>query len=200
MKQLLQTKIHHPGVWHANGLNEQAIISSGHALLDSALPNGGWQTEVVYEVAAQQQFAVLSLLQATLIQLSHKRQWLVLLSPPRWALDLLAESELASEHLLVVHGKAEFDTLWATEQAVRQGNAACILAWPEEMTARDVQRLKLAARKTESLCFMFPQHGLAQTQGCHLQICAHQSQTQPQLIALPDLEQAETLASNDHLH
>ena len=201
MKQLLQTHIHHPGVWHASGLNEQTVVSSGHALIDSALPGGGWQTEVVYEVTAQQQFAVLSLLQSTLWQLSQKRQWLVLLNPPRWVLELLTESkQMAAEHLLVVHGKAEFDTLWSTEQAMRQSNAACILAWPEEMNGRDIQRLKLAARNSKSLCFMFPEQGSEKNQGCQLQICAHQSQAQSQLIALPDLEQGARRASNDHFH
>lgn len=200
MKQLLQTKINHPGVWDANGLKEQLTVSSGHVLVDSALPHGGWQAEVVYEVASQQQFATLELLQSTLMKLSQKRQWLVLLNPPRWVLEFLQESELDSDHLLVVHGKAEFDTLWATEQAVRQGNAAAILAWPEEMNGRDVQRLKLAARRSQSLCFMFPQQGAFKMQGCQLQICAHQAQSEPLVISLPAVAESDQQASNDHLH
>lgn len=201
MKQLLQTRIAHPGVWHADSLNGQSRVSSGHTLLDSSLPGGGWQTETVYEVAGQQQYATLSLLVPTLLQLSQKRQWLVLLNPPRWALDLLAESrKLASDHLLVVHGKAELDTLWATEQSVRQNNAACVLAWPDTLEQRDIQRLKLACRKSQSLCFVFPSLSTTPVQGSQLQLMAHQVHAESQLINLPDLVCQEVMASQDNLH
>ncbi len=201
MTQLLTTKIHHAGVWHASGCYEPQIVSSGSHWLDGLLPAQGWQTEAIYEAATQHQYGLLSLLQPTLYQLSQKKQWLILLNPPRWVKEMLTQcDEMAVEHLLVVHGKAEFDVLWSTEQALRQSNAACVLAWPERMESRDIQRLKLAARKSQTLCFMFPESGSAELQTCQLQVAQHQAQMQSQFISLPASEQIEQLDSSETLH
>ena len=200
MKHLLQSRINHPGVWHAQGLREATVISSGHVLLDSALPDGGWQTEVVYEAATEQHYALLTTLQSTLSQLSQKYQWLILINPPRWVLEFLSESDpLLSNRLLIVRGKAELDTLWATEQALQQRNAACILAWPDVLVPRDVQRLKLAARGSKALCFVFPIRANNEGLGSQLQVRAHQAQLPAQVIVLPDLLQ-QSAAINDNLH
>ncbi len=185
MKALLQSKIHHPGVWHATGYCQPKVIRTGRTDFDACLPAGGWQSEVIYEVANNHQHAFLTLLQPALLQLSETQQWLLLLNPPRWFLEQLNQDcPSLIEHVLVVHGKAEFDTLWATEQALRQSNSACVLAWPEQMNTRDIQRLKLAARKSQSLCFMFPSEHDSSAPACQLQCIEHRAQLQPSVVHL----------------
>ncbi|MCM2680920.1 SulA-like leucine-rich domain-containing protein [Echinimonas agarilytica] len=201
MKHLLQTKIKHPGVWHPNGLNTVKTVTSGHAFIDSELPNGGWQSGHIYEVLAGQHSAVFSLLKLTLKALSQQRRWLVLLNPPKWVLDEISEMKgLRPEHLLIVHGRRESDTLWATEQAMRNDNAACILAWPDSLDERDIKRLKLASKGKNALSFVFPMEDTTASCGSQLKIIAHQHSSDAQKIVLPCLENNQLDASNDNLH
>ena len=65
---------------------------------------------------------------------------------------------MALERLLVVRAERDVDTLWCTEQILRSGAAACLLAWLPESRLGDyraLRRLQLAAQGSASLAFLF---------------------------------------------
>ena len=49
--------------------------------------------------------------------------------------------------LLVVHCRHQTDVSWATEQALRSGTCAAVLAWFEGSDERSLRRLQLAAKE-----------------------------------------------------
>lgn len=187
MKHLVQTKLNHPGVWQASPMAQPKVcLTTGDDLLNQQMAAGGWQSEVIYQMSVSHQQQLLKTLEPALVELSQGEQWLILLNPPKSALDALAEMEGVNQNrVLVVHGKEDFDSLWAAEQALAKNNAACILTWARELTERDIKRLKLAARGSNALSFVFPQscqHSLA---GDWPAIVAHQYAETPLQIDIP---------------
>jgi cell division inhibitor SulA/protein ImuA len=51
--------------------------------------------------------------------------------------------------------RAQTDALWATEQALRSGTCATVLAWPRQSNDRTLRRLQLAAEAGKTCGFLF---------------------------------------------
>ncbi|MBW8191232.1 hypothetical protein K0504_09305 [Neiella marina] len=202
MKHVVQTKLKHPGVWQVAPLAQPKVcLKTGNDLLNQQLNAGGWQSEVIYEMSPSHQNQLLKTLEPVLSELSQGTQWLILLNPPKSALDALADMAGVNQaRLLIVHGKEDFDSLWAAEQALAKNNAAGILTWAKELTARDIKRLKLAARGTNALSFVFPQTSGFATLADWPAITAHQYDKNATKIDLPVKENNQLEGLQHCLH
>ncbi|GGA88482.1 hypothetical protein GCM10011369_33260 [Neiella marina] len=199
MKQFAQQRVKHPGVWQVSAAgNPRSCIATGHDALNQQLPAGGWQSEVIYEMSAHGQQQLLQSLEPALSTLSHQTGWLILLKPPKTALDTIAKmADVDPSRLLVVHGNDDFDSLWAAEQALVKNNAACILTWTDELSNRDVKRLKLAARGTKALSFVFPKGEASHQPLRWPNIMAHQYSANVTQIDIP-VKENNQLANYQH--
>ncbi len=148
----------HPLLWRGKQVSHRiATLSTGHAILDEALPGGGWPlgavTELVNDTAG---CGELSLLLPVLAQLSQENHWISMIDPP-WIPypSALHGRGLALEKLLLIHTQNRSESLWACEQVVRGLSGGAMLAWPDALSFSEVRRLQLAAKRTRQTVFLF---------------------------------------------
>ena len=61
-----------------------------------------------------------------------------------------------TSRVLLIHPRNQRDLLWAAEQALKGGTCSAVLCWPQQrLRARDVQRLRMAARQGGSWNVLF---------------------------------------------
>lgn len=127
---------------------------TGHAVLDAALPTGGWPEGALTEVLLEEPGSgELSLLWPSLARLSRGDGQVVLVDPPfvpfapAWAAAGIALERL---HLLRAQRR---HALWAVEQCLRSGACAAVLFWPRGADDRALRRLQVAAESGQSLGF-----------------------------------------------
>jgi cell division inhibitor SulA/protein ImuA len=160
----------HPDLWRAGRIEPNAqTISTGYPTLDSLLADRGWPKAGLMELlSAQSGIGELRLLGPALSELSAKeRRWITWINPPHIPYaPALAEIGIDIGKVLLVHPKTHEDALWALEQAVKSGSCSAALAWLDDskLAAKDVRRLKLAARRGESLTVLFRPSTAAQRQ------------------------------------
>jgi len=164
MNHLLQTLLARPDVWQASRPRLAApagdVLPSGHAALDRVLHRGGWPRAALTEVLSGGcGIGEMQLLAPALAQCSRGPRRLFFVCPPHlpYAPALLTQG-VALERLLVVRAERDADTLWCTEQILRSGAAACLLAWLPESRLGDyraLRRLQLAAQGAAALAFLF---------------------------------------------
>ena len=160
----------HPGLWRAGRTEPNAqAISTGYPALDSLLADGGWPKAGLVELLSTQVgIGELRLLGPALAALSTQEQrWITWINPPHIPYaPALTEIGIDIGKVLLVHPKTHEDALWALEQAVKSGSCSAALAWLDEsrLVAKDVRRLKLAARRGESLTVLFRPSSAAQRQ------------------------------------
>jgi hypothetical protein len=117
-------------LWRGRGTPQAAPagLSTGFAALDAALSGHGWPRGGLSEVLTAHQGAGLALLLPLLVALSRQPRWLLWVNPPHLPFaPALAARGLALERLLIVH--AGVDAAWASEQGLRSGTCAAVLAW-----------------------------------------------------------------------
>jgi cell division inhibitor SulA/protein ImuA len=163
-----------PGLWkgrRANGAGH--TLPSGHARLDAHLPGGGWPIGALTEVlTAHPGLGELSLLLPALARLGADGQWVVLVDPP-WIPypPALRARQVVLERLLLVRTGDASSTLWACEQALRNGRGGAVLAWPRAITFPRLRRLQLAAREQGKLGFVFrPESAVRETSPAALRL------------------------------
>lgn len=131
-----------------------AFTSTGHALLDQALPNAGWPHGGVIELLLQQAgIGEMRLLQPALSALAKRR--IALLQPPH--LPQLASWSgwgLPVEQLLWIRASRMADALWSAEQILRNGSCGALLFWQTTLRTEALRRLQLAAQSTDMLCWI----------------------------------------------
>lgn len=147
----------HPLLWRGRQVAHRIpALSTGHAVLDEALPGNGWPlgavTELVNDTAG---CGELSLLLPVLAQLSQENQWISMIDPP-WIPYPPALHGLALEKLLLIRTQNRDESLWACEQVVRGIPGGAVLAWPDTLSFGEVRRLQLAAERTQKTVFLFP--------------------------------------------
>ena len=160
----------HPDLWRAGRIEPNAqTISTGYPTLDCLLADRGWPKAGLVELlSAQMGIGELRLLGPALAQLSvQERRWITWINPPHIPYaPALAEIGIDIDKMLLVHPKTHEDALWALEQAVKSGGCSAALAWLDEskLAAKDVRRLKLAARRGGALAVLFRPSTAAQRQ------------------------------------
>lgn len=164
MSDPLERLLQHPSLWRAGGQGnaQRRVISSGHAELDTHLPGGGWPFPALIEFLVEHWgVGELALLVPVLRQLTTdaagaRARTLAWLNPPHIPYaPALAERGLDPADALVTTPLTSAQTLWATEQALRSGACAAVLAWVERASMPALRRLKLAAQEGGCLGVLF---------------------------------------------
>lgn len=147
-----------PELWKGRRANHrQQTLPTAYARLDKRLPGKGWPLGAVTElITPQPGLGELSLLLPVLAAISEQGQWVVLVDPP-WVPypAALQASGLSLERLLLVRTRSEKESLWACEQALRNGRGGAVLAWPERIGFTRMRRLQLAAQESAKLAFLY---------------------------------------------
>lgn len=154
----------HPLLWRGGQLAHRIpALRTGHAVLDEALPGGGWPVGAVTELVNDTVgCGELSLLLPVLARLSQEAHWISMIDPP-WIPypPALHGHGLALEKLLLIRTQNRDESLWACEQVVRGISGGAVLAWPDTLSFGEIRRLQLAAERTQKAVFLFPGHKTA---------------------------------------
>lgn len=143
-------------VWRADALARPiaAVLATGHPVLDSELPGGGWPVGAMVEIlqaqSGQNEWRLL------LPALARARSGPVLLvgAPHMPFGPGLAAHGLAPERLLWVSASPPAARMWACEQALRCTDVAAVLAWLPQARAEQLRRLQMAASEYAKLLFV----------------------------------------------
>lgn len=129
---------------------------TGWALLDAALPLGGWPehalTEVLHPADGVGEF---DLLVPTLARMSQAAQVVVFVAPPYIPYPHALEDrgfDLRYLHIVDAEPSRE---LWAFEQCLRSGACGAVLGWPRKVDDHGLRRLQVAADAGRALAFVF---------------------------------------------
>lgn len=139
-----------PRIWKAGRLvRGHQTLPTGFTDLDRAL-SGGWPVGVLTELLTDfYGIGELRLLMPALNALSKRTQKKILLIAPPYIpyAPAFARQGMNISRLLVVHCRHQTDVSWATEQALRSGTCAAVLAWFEGSDERSLRRLQLATKE-----------------------------------------------------
>lgn len=129
---------------------------TGWSSLDDVLPAHGWPEASVTEILLPADgVGELRLVLPTLARLSHGARPVALVTPPYLPCAMgWRQRGVALRNLHVVCAP-ETDVLWATEQCLRSGSCAAVLAWPRQADDRALRRLQIAADTGKALAFVF---------------------------------------------
>jgi cell division inhibitor SulA/protein ImuA len=147
-----------PQLWKGRQANRsQSALSTGHVRLDARLPGNGWPLGAVAELFSRKPgLGELSLLFPALADIGEQGQWVILVDPPWIPYPAsLQGGGLLLERLLMVRTHKEKESLWACEQALRNGRGGAVLAWPERISFTRLRRLQIAAEANAKLAFLF---------------------------------------------
>ncbi len=145
LEELLKSQ---PALWRGRDQhNDYAAVPTGYAQLDAVLPSNGWGIGCLTELLLEQHgIGELSLLLPGLNQVTSENQWAAFVNPPYLPYaPALANAGINLERLLIINTANDNDTLWATEQLLRAGIFASVVAWVNRTTAQKQRRLQLAA-------------------------------------------------------
>ncbi|MFQ6024506.1 MAG: translesion DNA synthesis-associated protein ImuA [Acidiferrobacterales bacterium] len=155
----LDTLLRRRDIWRGGQISPPTLdrLSTGFAALDAALPGGGWPQGALTEILpARASIGELQLVTPALAQLSRRERWIAWIAPPHYPYPpALTRAGIESSRVLLVHPRAENDTLWAMEQALRSGTCSAVLAWPRRANNRALRRLQLAAETGQAWGFLF---------------------------------------------
>ncbi len=160
MNNALDELLQQPGIWRG-GMPQSEVgrhyIATGYDDLDHALPGGGWPSGTLTEILHDHSgIGELRLLMPALAQLSRQGRWVAMIAPPYIPYaPALAAQGVDLSRLLLIHPKADKDSLWALEQALRAGTCGAVLAWPQGIDERALRRLQLAAETGKSWGILF---------------------------------------------
>lgn len=129
---------------------------TGWLALDAALPAGGWPEASLSEILLPADgVGELRLLLPTLARLSHGKRPLVVVTPPYAPCVAGWQQGGVDMRRVEIVAAKEADVLWATEQCLRSGSCAAVLAWPQQADDRALRRLQVAADSGRALAIVF---------------------------------------------
>ncbi|CAM2143475.1 protein ImuA [Pararobbsia alpina] len=147
-------------VWRGNELGHAArgSVSSGHALLDAQLPDGGWPRAALTELlSARPGCGEMRLLAPALAELTAHPlapRHAVLISPPYVPYaPALAAAGIALDKLVWVDAH-NADALWAAEQALRHDGVGAVMLWLPRAQPAALRRLQVLAQDGSALAFL----------------------------------------------
>jgi hypothetical protein len=130
---------------------------SGWAVLDAALPTGGWPVAALSEILLPTDgVGELRLVLPTLARLTAQGRAVMVIAPPYLPYAPAWEAAgVAMRQVDIVHTGSARDALWAAEQCLRSGSCAAVLCWPLQADDRALRRLQVAADSGRALGFAF---------------------------------------------
>lgn len=146
----------HPSIWRASQLarGNSRCIDSGHAVLASQLPGGGWPAGELTELLVSQPGVGELRLLAPAMSAVAKRG-IMLVQPPHPPQTLaFAALGIPPPQLTWVRPTKTADALWATEQILKSNSVGCVLFWAAHCRNDSLRRLHLAAQSSETLFFL----------------------------------------------
>jgi hypothetical protein len=144
-------------VWRGRAVSVPAGDQpTGWAALDAALPAGGWPDASLSEILLPVDgIGELRLLLPTLARLSHAARSVVIVAPPYAPCVAGWQQHGVDMRKVDIVAARQVDVLWATEQCLRSGSCAAVLAWPHQADDRALRRLQVAADTGRALAFAF---------------------------------------------
>lgn len=152
----LERLLEHPGIWRGRSVAQVEVQSTGFTELDDALPGRGWPRAGLIEIlmarlGVGEMYLLLPLLAALTTRPSAR--WCAWIAPPfEPYAPALAAHGLALERLFIARGDSPE---WALEQSLVSGACDVVLAWTQDLKAKDLRRLHLAAEKGRALGVLF---------------------------------------------
>ena len=139
------------------GSYSQRTLSTGQAKLDACLPGKGWPLGAMTELISRNPgLGEFRLLFPALADTGGQGQWVILVDPPWIPYPASLQGHgLLLERLLLVRTRGGKESLWACEQALRNGRGGAVLAWPEQISFARLRRLQIAAENSAKLAFLF---------------------------------------------
>jgi hypothetical protein len=129
---------------------------TGWRALDAVLPAGGWPEASLSEILLPVDgVGELRLVLPTLARLTQCRRNVVIVSPPYAPCVAGWRQQGVDMRRVEIVDAVEKDVLWATEQCLRSGSCAAVLAWPRQADDRALRRLQVAAVTGQALAFVF---------------------------------------------
>ena len=140
----------HPAIWRGDDVApEPAVLPSGFAALDAALPGRGWPQGSLTEFLLEREgIGELRLTLPALVAAQAQGRDVVWIAPPyRPYAPALAAAGLDLTRLVIVRSRTPQDALWAYEQALRAPECGAAFAWLSTQDERVLRRLQVAARE-----------------------------------------------------
>lgn len=135
-------------------VQSKGLQPTGHAVLDSALPGGGWPPGALTEVLlAAEGCGELQLLWPSLARLTTSGERVVLIAPPFIPYAPAWQAAGVDLQQLALVEAAADEVLWAAEQCLRSGSCGAVLCWPHKADDRALRRLQVAAESGQTLAF-----------------------------------------------
>jgi cell division inhibitor SulA/protein ImuA len=147
-----------PQLWKGRQASRgQRALSTGHARLDARLPGKGWPLGAVTELISRKPgLGEFRLLFPALADTGERGRWVILVDPPWIPYPASLQGQgLLLERLLLVRTRGGRESLWACEQALRNGRGGAVLAWPEQISFARQRRLQIAAENSAKMAFLF---------------------------------------------
>lgn len=163
MSTALHELLDDPRLWRAGRQGRHwPTLPSGYPELDALLPGGGWPAAMLTEVTVEHWGSgELALFMPLLARLSGDGRvgttgWIAWISPPFLPYaPALAAGGVDLSRLLLVRGRDDAETLWASEQALQSGSCRIVLAWAGKADGRRLRRLQLAAESGDTPLILF---------------------------------------------
>lgn len=146
-------------IWQANQQHEPLLRdSTGFIELDSAL-QGGFPQQGVVDISTPIGIGELRLILPAIQarQVSTKRLLVCIAAPMQINGEMLLESGLALDQVLIVQPDSAEHALWSAEQCLKSGCCHSVLLWHPALEVHQVKRLQLAAEQGDALQFIFRQ-------------------------------------------
>jgi protein ImuA len=146
-------------LWRANemAVYQASTLSSGFAVLDAELMNGGWPCSMLVELLLPHAgIGEIQLLKPALAAITRSQR-IALIQPPHIPNGLACRAwGLAEKNLLWINTKQNADALWATEQILKNGCCGAVLLWQSQTHIRleALRRLHLLAQAQSTYFFM----------------------------------------------
>ncbi|MDE3736026.1 translesion DNA synthesis-associated protein ImuA [Metapseudomonas resinovorans] len=129
---------------------------TGHRILDSVLPGGGWPEAALSEILVPAAgLGELRLLWPTLARLTASAERVVLVAPPHIPYPQAWRAAGVDLRWLALVEASGRDALWAAEQCLRSGSCGAVLCWPQQADDRALRRLQVAAETGQTLAFAY---------------------------------------------
>ncbi|HEY1076814.1 MAG TPA: translesion DNA synthesis-associated protein ImuA [Fontimonas sp.] len=142
-------------VWHAGSARPlDQGIPTGFAVLDDALPLGGWPKGALTELLLPADgIGELTLLLPTLSRLTQAKQRVVLVAPPYIPYAPAWRAAGVQLPYLEVIDAEPARRHWALEQCLRSGSCGAVIGWPHKADHHALRRLQVAADTGRALGF-----------------------------------------------
>jgi len=128
---------------------------TGWPELDAALPAGGWPEASLSEILLPADgVGELRLLLPTLARLSRAARPVMVVAPPYAPCVAGWRQHGVDMRRVEIVAAPQNEVLWATEQCLRSGSCAAVLAWPRQADDRALRRLQVAADSGRALAFV----------------------------------------------